>query len=147
MRDIALMIVFFGMLPYAFSRPYVGIYIWSWLGFMNPHRLTWGWAFNFPFVQVAAIATILGWLVSKEPKRIPLNTATLLWLIFSGPSESGIASYLYGLLALTISGGLLVSTGLRLHQFQIVVGRTSAEDLKKIQHILLTEMEKRRIVE
>jgi probable O-glycosylation ligase (exosortase A-associated) len=82
MRDIALSIVFFGILPYVFSRPYVGVYLWTWLGLMNPHRLTYGFAFSFPFAQIVAIVTLISVFASKEPKRIPWTRETILLLIF-----------------------------------------------------------------
>ncbi len=83
MRDLVLTLFVLGSVPVMVYRPYIGLLFWMWIGFMNPHRLTWGFAYSFPFVQVAAIATIAGWLVSKEPKRIPINTATVLWLTFT----------------------------------------------------------------
>jgi probable O-glycosylation ligase (exosortase A-associated) len=82
MRDIVLAAIFFGMLPFVFSRPYVGIYIWSWLGFMNPHRMTWGFAYEFPFAQIVAIVTLIAVLKSKEPKHIPWTRETVLLLVF-----------------------------------------------------------------
>jgi probable O-glycosylation ligase (exosortase A-associated) len=83
MRDIVLTAIFFGMLPYVFSRPYIGVYIWSWLGFMNPHRLCWGFAYEFPFAQIVAIVTLISVLKSKdEPKKIPWTRETVLLLMF-----------------------------------------------------------------
>ena len=75
------MIVFFGMLPYVFARPYVGIYIWSWLGFMNPHRLTWGFAYEFPFAQIVAIVILVSMLRLKVPVRVPWTRETVLLLV------------------------------------------------------------------
>jgi probable O-glycosylation ligase (exosortase A-associated) len=75
------MIVFFGMLPYVFSRPYVGIYIWCWLGFMNPHRLTWGFAYEFPFAQIVAIVILVSMLRLKVPVRVPWTRETVLLLV------------------------------------------------------------------
>ena len=83
MRDIALTIIFFGILPFVFSRPYVGIYLWTWLGLMNPHRLTYGFAFSFPFAQITAIVTLISLFASKEPKRIPWTRETVLLLMFT----------------------------------------------------------------
>ena len=83
MRDIALTIIFFSILPFVFSRPYVGIYIWNWLGLMNPHRLTYGFAFTFPFAQITAIVTLIALVASKEPKRIPWTRETILLLLFT----------------------------------------------------------------
>ncbi len=83
MRDIALSIIFFGILPYVFSRPYVGIYLWTWLGLMNPHRLAYGFAYSFPFAQITAIVTLMALFASKEPKRIPWTRETVLLLVFT----------------------------------------------------------------
>lgn len=82
MRDIVLTAIFIGILPFAFSRPYVGIYIWSWLGFMNPHRMTWGFAYDFPYAQIIAIVILMAMLKLKEPVRIPWTRETVLLLIF-----------------------------------------------------------------
>ena len=83
MRDLILTLFILGSVPLMVYRPFVGLLFWMWIGFMNPHRLTWSFAYSFPFVQVAAIATIIGWLASNEPKRIPINAATVLWLMFT----------------------------------------------------------------
>jgi len=83
MRDIALTLIFFGFLYFVFARPYLGIYIWTWLSLMNPHRLTYGFAFGFPFAQITAIVVLLSMISSKEPKRIPWTRETGLMLIFT----------------------------------------------------------------
>ena len=46
MRDIALVIIVFGSLPFILARPYIGILMWSWLGYMSPHRLAYGFAYD-----------------------------------------------------------------------------------------------------
>ncbi|GMQ86825.1 MAG: putative O-glycosylation ligase, exosortase A system-associated [Gammaproteobacteria bacterium] len=83
MRDIALALIFISILLYVFSRPYVGIYLWTWLGLMNPHRLAYGFAYSFPFAQITAIVTLMALFASKEPKRIPWTRETVLLLIFA----------------------------------------------------------------
>ena len=82
LRDIALTLAIFGALPFIFSRPYLGILIWSWLSYMNPHRLTWGFAYTMPFAQIVAIVTIVSFIFSKEPKKFPINAVTIIWLVF-----------------------------------------------------------------
>ena len=39
MRDLLVTGIVFGVLPFVFKRPWIGILLWSWLGYMNPHRL------------------------------------------------------------------------------------------------------------
>lgn len=58
-------------------RPWIGILVWSWLGYMNPHRLTWGFAYDFPFAQIVGITTLIGLVFSAEPKRFPLTALTI----------------------------------------------------------------------
>lgn len=82
MRDIALAIFIFGTIPFILSRPYVGLLVWSWLGYMNPHRLCYGFAYSFPWVQLIAIVTLVSWLLSKESKKIAWSTASLLLVVF-----------------------------------------------------------------
>ncbi len=82
MRDLVITLIVFGSIPFILMRPSIGVLVWSWLGYMNPHRLTWGFAYNFPFSQIVAISLILGLLFSKEPKKIPLNALTVLWLVW-----------------------------------------------------------------
>lgn len=70
MRDLALGIVIFALLPYALMRPYIGLYLYSWISYMNPHRLAYGWAMNFPWAYILALTTLAGLLLSREPKRM-----------------------------------------------------------------------------
>jgi putative inorganic carbon (hco3(-)) transporter len=72
MRDLFLTLFIFGMLPGAFFRPYIGVYLWAWVAYMNPHRLTWSYAYNFRFNYFIAIATIMGIAVFwKKTVKIP----------------------------------------------------------------------------
>lgn len=78
MRAIALTIVVFGLLPLILYRPYVGILVWSWLGYMNPHKFAYGFATQMPYAFIVAITTLVAMLLSKEPKRIPWTRETIL---------------------------------------------------------------------
>jgi len=65
------------------ARPYVGVLLWSWIGYMNPHRLGWGFAYNFPFAMLIGLVTIIGILFSKDPKRLPKDRIVYLLVIFN----------------------------------------------------------------
>lgn len=82
MRDLLIAAVIFGSLPFILRRPYVGILVWSWVSYMNPHRLAWGFAYDFPFAQVVGITTIVGIFFSRESKAIPWKPLTVIWLLF-----------------------------------------------------------------
>ncbi|MCF7970316.1 MAG: putative O-glycosylation ligase, exosortase A system-associated [Methylococcaceae bacterium] len=82
MRDIAVtMLVFLGLF-YTLKKPYIGILLWSWLGYMNPHRLCYGFAYSMPFSQLTAIITVVAILFSKESKKIPKDALVYLLLLF-----------------------------------------------------------------
>lgn len=71
MRDILVAALVFGSLPFILRRPWFGIIVWTWLGFMNPHRLAWGFVTEMPVAMIVALATLVGMLLSREEKRIP----------------------------------------------------------------------------
>lgn len=82
MRDIFVTLVVLGSIPFILRRPFVGIVMWIWLGYMNPHKLSWGFATDFPFAQLVALATLTGLLFSKESKKIPWTRETIVLLFF-----------------------------------------------------------------
>jgi putative inorganic carbon (HCO3(-)) transporter len=84
LRDVFLMIVVFGSIPFILSRPYIGILVWSWLSYMNPHKLAWGMAADMPFAQVIAITLLISILMNKDKKSIPVDSTIVLWVIFIG---------------------------------------------------------------
>lgn len=78
MRDIFLYIIFFALLPFSFLRPWIGVIIFSWISYMNPHRFTWGTAYDFPFAKIVAIVTIIGLLFTKDKMSLPKTRETML---------------------------------------------------------------------
>ena len=75
MRDFGLVLIVFGSLPLILLQPQVGILMWFWISLMNPHRLTWGYAYELRVALVVAVATIVAWLLSRE-RKLPPGTAT-----------------------------------------------------------------------
>ena len=82
MRDIFVTLIILGSLPFILQRPFFGILVWCWLGFMNPHRLCWGFAKDLQFAQIVAITTLISIFISKEPKEIPWTRETKVLLLF-----------------------------------------------------------------
>jgi len=82
LRDIVVFAAVFGSLPFILWRPYIGVLVWSWLAYMNPHRLAWGAAYDFSFSQVVALVTIAGLVIRRQWRSIPLNSVTILWATF-----------------------------------------------------------------
>lgn len=81
MRDIALAIFVFGMLPFVLKRPHWGVYMSAWLGYMNPHRLCYTFMFTMPVVQIVAITTMIGMYFSKEKYRMVWGREIIVLLI------------------------------------------------------------------
>lgn len=82
MRDLLVTLVVFGSIPLIFMRPYVGILVWCWLSFMNPHRLTYGFAYTMPFVMVVSLVTIACMMMTDDKVKIPKNPVTILLVVF-----------------------------------------------------------------
>ncbi len=62
MRDIVLAIALLVSLPMIWKRPWFGIIVWTWLGFMNPHRMAWGFMVDQPVALVVALVTLVSLL-------------------------------------------------------------------------------------
>lgn len=84
MRDILVMLIVFGSLPYIFKRPPFGVVMWIWISVMNPHSQGWGFARSFPFAAVIAVTIIAAMLVHKEKYRLPAHPITYVFLSFMG---------------------------------------------------------------
>ena len=83
MRDLFVTGVIFTWLMFVFRRPYQGVYLFTWISLMNPHRLCWGFAFNFHFAFIVAVVTILSYVASREPKQVPWSREMRVLLIFN----------------------------------------------------------------
>jgi probable O-glycosylation ligase (exosortase A-associated) len=73
MRTFVLFAIILGSLPFCLTRPWIGVLVFSWISYMNPHRFTWGVAYDFPFAKIIAVVTILGLFFTRD--RIPLPKA------------------------------------------------------------------------
>lgn len=82
MRDILVTTLLLGPIPYVLMHPYVGALLWVIVGVLNPHRLTWSFAYAMPFAAITAGATFIGIVVSKDPKRFPINGVTVTLALF-----------------------------------------------------------------
>jgi probable O-glycosylation ligase (exosortase A-associated) len=83
MRDIVITLIVFGSLPLIFKRPYIGVLMWVWISVMNPHRLSWGFAYSYPFAAIIAAVTLLALLFTKEPKKLPMTPVIVTLIAFT----------------------------------------------------------------
>lgn len=82
MRDIIIVLLFSGGAIMALRNPYMGVMLWAWVGIMNPHRLTWGFAYSLPLAAVAASITLLSMTYGKPRPSFPFTAPTNLLLTF-----------------------------------------------------------------
>lgn len=89
MRDALMFIVGLGAVPFALAHTWIGVLLWNWLSLMNPHRLSWGPAFLFPFAAIAGIATLISLVISRDRLRftfqppVVLLILLVLWMCFT----------------------------------------------------------------
>ena len=81
MRDLLILLIVVYGLFHVFARPYVGIYLWTWISLMSPHRLTYGFALTFPFAQIIGITTLVGLVTGRQKKLNPWSAETMVLLL------------------------------------------------------------------
>ena len=73
-------------LPVCVLRPWMGMLVFAWIGFMNPHRLLDGFAYDMPYAKMVAVATLAGLLVTRERYALPrtreVYLLAALWVTF-----------------------------------------------------------------
>lgn len=79
MRDVLILAVVICGAVLALRRPWVGVMLWTWLSIMNPHRYAYGFAYDAPLAAIAAAATLLGLLLTKE-RESPFKGAPTVFL-------------------------------------------------------------------
>jgi probable O-glycosylation ligase (exosortase A-associated) len=82
MRDIVVLAIILGSMPICFFRPFFGAMMWVWVAYFNPHRFTYGMAYDFPVSMVIAIPTLLGILFFRKVNRGIFVRETMMLLLF-----------------------------------------------------------------
>ena len=59
LRDIIIVAIVIALALLALRRPWIGVMNWTRLSIMNPHRYTWGFAYNAPLAAMAAGSTLV----------------------------------------------------------------------------------------
>lgn len=92
MRSLALLLFVVGTIPMAFMRPIIGLLLWMMFSYLNPHRMTWGFAVNFPWVMLVAIVTLIGLVAHPEQRGSlrmkPVMILMALFLIWAAVTTS-----------------------------------------------------------
>jgi putative inorganic carbon (HCO3(-)) transporter len=81
-RDIILAAILFGSIPFILRKPMIGLLLWNWLAFMNPHRLTYGFAFSFDWSELIVVVTLVSLLLNREQMKLPWSLLVVTWIAF-----------------------------------------------------------------
>lgn len=56
--------------------------MWLWISVMNPQKYAFGFAYSFPFAALIAIVTLVSLLKNRDQVSLPINTTTVLLILF-----------------------------------------------------------------
>lgn len=82
MRDLFFTLGVMAMVPLIIRRSWLGVLVWCWTALLVPNSYLFGFATDIRFNFWIAILTLLAWLLSKDSKRIPINSTTALLFCF-----------------------------------------------------------------
>ncbi len=83
MRDLLILsLVVMGCLT-ALRRPWIGVMVWTWLSIMNPHRYAYGISYEAPLAATAAVATLVGLLMTKDKASPFKGSPVVILCMFS----------------------------------------------------------------
>jgi putative inorganic carbon (HCO3(-)) transporter len=69
MRDVLVFAIVLFLLPTSIRRPFVGMLLFSWLAYMRPQDLCWGFARTMRMSFFVGIAMVLGWWAYEQGRR------------------------------------------------------------------------------
>ncbi len=69
MRDALVLLLVLLALPASVRRPFIGLLVFSWLAYMRPQDLCWGFARTLRLSFVVGVAMIAGWWAYEQGKR------------------------------------------------------------------------------
>ncbi len=81
MRDLLVVMMVIGTVPLILRQAWIGVLVWSWISYMNPHRLTWGFAYDLPFAQIIAIVTFIAIFLNLEKRKWPMSALFGWWCV------------------------------------------------------------------
>jgi probable O-glycosylation ligase (exosortase A-associated) len=80
MRDIVVVSVVIAGCLMSLRRPWIGVLVWVWLSIMNPHRYTYGFAYDAPLNQITVVCFFIGLLMTKDRYKV-FAGAPIVWLL------------------------------------------------------------------
>lgn len=82
MRDVVLFLIICGLMVQIPKRPAIGVMTFAWLSLMNPHRLTYGFAYSFPFVALVGGLTLVSLFAKRGQFKMPKTGLVVVLVLF-----------------------------------------------------------------
>lgn len=82
MRDVIFSLFVLGMVPACFKKPFIGLAMFSWLAYMRPQDLTWGFARYQRWSYLIALVTFIGFVRMRPDRWFMANWRSYLMLVF-----------------------------------------------------------------
>lgn len=83
LRDVFLLVAVAGLVPASLFRPWIGVLGWSWIAYMAPHMLSWGFGRTLPVAALIGGATLLGLFITRDKKPLPRTLVVFLLGLFA----------------------------------------------------------------
>ncbi len=132
LRDLLMLSALLVMVPMIFVRPHTGIVLWAWTAMLVPNTFLFGIGQSVRYNLIFAVATLVAWFISKEPKKVEFNSTNVLlffflfWVCLStafgvAPANARIdeITKLVKIVVFTVVISGLVTTRLRVHALLI----------------------------
>lgn len=91
MRDLVVATLLAILIPLAVAHPWMGVIGWTFISLASPHQQAYGFIRDAPVAMLVALATLIGLILSKDPKRLvvkgPMVWMALLviWMLIAYP--------------------------------------------------------------
>ncbi|MCW8886634.1 MAG: putative O-glycosylation ligase, exosortase A system-associated [Motiliproteus sp.] len=85
MRDLLILSIFAFFVIRSLKQPHIALLLMCWIGYMNPHRMSWGFMYDFPLYYVSALITLaltFFALQKKSAEAPPINSVVIVLIIF-----------------------------------------------------------------
>ena len=82
MRSLILFMIFLVLAVLSLTMLSIGVLTWAWIAIMSPHRLTWDFTHTLQPQPRDRHHHIHRMGRAREPKRLPMNAATVAIMLF-----------------------------------------------------------------
>lgn len=84
LRDLCFTLLMFALVPVSLRRPLIGLLTFTWLAYMRPQDLTWGFAKYQRWSFLVAAVMGAGWLMARERKALIWNGRSIAMVSLVG---------------------------------------------------------------